>query len=69
LPIIIQQNFIAKNKHDKKRYPKLILNILKVMGNFIFIYTPWVLSSNLFLRGFQSTCDPYVHPCVPMCEL
>jgi hypothetical protein len=25
--------------YDKKTYPKLRLNILKVMGNFTFIYT------------------------------
>jgi len=25
--------------YDKKTYPKLMLNILKVMGNYISIYT------------------------------
>jgi hypothetical protein len=28
-----------KQGYDKKMYPKLMLNILKVMVNFTFIYT------------------------------
>jgi predicted Mrr-cat superfamily restriction endonuclease len=33
-----KQEFIARTKesYDKKTYPKLVLNILKVMGNFIY---------------------------------
>jgi hypothetical protein len=31
--------------YDKKRYPKLMLNILKVMKNSTFIYTHWASSS------------------------
>ncbi len=41
-----QQDFIARMKQKqnkvvtkKKTYQKLVLNKLKVMGNFIFIYT------------------------------
>jgi hypothetical protein len=44
----IQQDFIAKKKeqnYDKKTYPKLMLNKLKVMGNLTFIYTNWAPSS------------------------
>jgi len=41
----------------------LVLNKLKVMGNFTSIYTPWALSSKKFLKKLQSTCDP----CLPMC--
>jgi len=36
-------NFILityEKKNDKKRYPKLMLNKLKVMGGFTLIYTP-----------------------------
>jgi hypothetical protein len=34
----IQQDFIARTKqgYDKKTYPKLVLNILKVTGNSIY---------------------------------
>jgi hypothetical protein len=36
---------------DKKMYPKLMLNRLKVMGNSTFIYTHWAPSSrNLFKK-------------------
>ncbi len=28
-----------KQSYDKKTYPKLMLNILKVMGNYTSIYT------------------------------
>jgi hypothetical protein len=33
-----RQEFIARTKegYDKKMYPKLMLNILKIMGNFIY---------------------------------
>jgi hypothetical protein len=35
-----QQDFITKNKNknDKKTYPRLVLNRLKAMKFFIFIY-------------------------------
>jgi ATP adenylyltransferase/5',5'''-P-1,P-4-tetraphosphate phosphorylase II len=51
----------TKQGYDKKIYPKLVLNKLKVMGKSTFIYTYWALNS----RNFQTTCGP----CVPMCEL
>jgi hypothetical protein len=41
----------------------LLLNKLKIMGNFTFIYTPWAFSSKKFLKKLQSTCDS----CLPMC--
>jgi hypothetical protein len=33
------KNMTKKKDHDKDTYPKLMLNKLKVMGNFVFIYT------------------------------
>ncbi len=45
--------FYYKNKtktkwgYYKKTYPKLMLNILKVMGNPTFIYTHWASSSHV----------------------
>ncbi len=40
-----QQDFIVrtkqKQKNDKKMYPKLVLNILKVTEGPTYIYTPW----------------------------
>jgi hypothetical protein len=44
----IQKYFIAKEnqnkKMTKKTYPRLVLNRLKVMGNYTSIYTPWALN-------------------------
>jgi hypothetical protein len=40
----------TKQGYDKKTYPKLMLNILKVMGNFTFVYTYWAPSSKKFLK-------------------
>ncbi len=46
----IQQDFITRKEqkieqgYDKKTYSKLVLNKLKVMGNFTFIYTYWALA-------------------------
>jgi hypothetical protein len=34
----------------KKKYPKLVLNKLKVMGDFTFIYTPWAPNSKEFVK-------------------
>jgi hypothetical protein len=36
--------------HDNNKYPKLMLNILKVVWNFIFIYTYWAPSSRKLLK-------------------
>jgi hypothetical protein len=36
--------------HDKKTYPRLVLNKLKVMGNSTFIYNRWAFSSKEFLK-------------------
>jgi ATP adenylyltransferase/5',5'''-P-1,P-4-tetraphosphate phosphorylase II len=36
--------------YDKKTYPKLLLNKLKVMGNSTFIYTYMAFSSRKFLK-------------------
>jgi hypothetical protein len=66
----IQRNFIAKNKQNeivrKKKYPKLVLNKLKVMGNFTFIYTYQTFSlrtSNLHV-GHLHPYVAHVYPCV-----
>jgi hypothetical protein len=68
----IQQNFTANNKQKqnkdmrKKTYQKHVLNILKIMGNFTYIYTYWAPN----LKNFQPTCGrcspmcAHVHPCV-----
>jgi len=60
----IQQDFIAKKKrkgYDNKRHPKLMLNIIKVMGDLTSIYTYWAPSSRKFFN-FQPTCGS----CSPM---
>jgi hypothetical protein len=50
----------------KKTYQKHVLNILKIMGNFTYIYTYWAPN----LKNFQPTCGrcspmcAHVHPCV-----
>jgi hypothetical protein len=49
----------TKSSYDKKTYSKLMLNRLKVMKTFTFIYTHWAPSS----KNFQSTCGP----CLPVC--
>jgi hypothetical protein len=60
---------------DKKMYPKLVVNKLKVMGNSTFIYIDGHLAQGNFPRNFQPTCGPcspmcvHEHPCVPMCTL
>jgi len=63
----IQQDFITKNKQNKtmikKTYPKMVLNILKVMGNFIFICTHRTPNSKKFSRTFQLTYGPYSSMC------
>jgi hypothetical protein len=61
-----------KQGYDKKAYLKLVLNVIKVMGNSIFIYTPWAPSSKKFLKMFLVYMWPmftHVRPCAPMCEL
>jgi len=61
-----------KQGYDKKRYPKLVLNKLKVMGNFTSIYTPWAPNSKKFLKNFLIYMWPMfidVRQCASMCEL
>jgi len=73
---IIQQDLIARNKkikkqgYDKKTYPKLVLNKLKVMGNSTSIYTYWAPSSKKFLKKVPTYMWPmFTHkcPCAPIC--
>jgi hypothetical protein len=47
----------TKQGYDKKTYPKLLLNTLKVMGNSTFIYTYWAPSSKKWPMFI------HVHPC------
>jgi hypothetical protein len=71
----IQQDFIAnksKQGSDMKKYPKLVLNKLKIMGNFTSIYTYWTFSSRKFLKKISTYMwSMFIHmcPCAPMCEL
>jgi hypothetical protein len=64
-------NCETKQGYDKKTHSKLMLNILKTMGNYTFTYTPWALSFRKFLKKLEKfTCGPCspmcinVHPCV-----
>ncbi len=62
----IQKDFIAKNKTkteqccDKKTYPKLVLNILKLIEGSTFIYTPW--GPNFKKPPWK--LHPHVWPCM-----
>jgi hypothetical protein len=55
-------------KHDKKTYPKLMFNTLKVMGNPTFIYTHWAFSSHVaHVHAHAAHVHAHVahvHPCV-----
>jgi acid phosphatase class B len=57
--IFLQGRNKTKQGYDKKMYPKLVLNKLKVIGNLIFIYTHWALSSKKFSKNVQPTCGIY----------
>jgi hypothetical protein len=53
--------------YDKKSYPKLALNSLKVMKNSISIYTHWERSSKKFLKNnsiYMWSMITHVYPCV-----
>lgn len=66
MKIRIQQNIIAKKKfkqgYDKKTYPKLVFNKLKIMRNSTFIYTPWAPNFKKFFKKLLHVA--HVHPCV-----
>jgi len=51
-----------KQGYDKKTYQKLVLNILKVMGNSTLIYTHWAPSSRKFLISNLHVAHAF--PCV-----
>jgi hypothetical protein len=62
----------TKQGYDKKKYPKLVLNRLKVMGNPTSIYTHLAPSSRKFLKKLPIYMWPmfaHVHTCTLMCEL
>jgi hypothetical protein len=74
----IQQYFITRtiqkyNKDvTKKMYPKLMLNIVKVMCDFTFIYTHWAPTLENFLKTTSNLHVAYVHLCmthVHLCEM
>ncbi len=54
---------------DKKIYPRLMLNILKVIRNSTFIYTFWAPSSNKFFKKTSNLHVINVRPCAFICEL
>jgi hypothetical protein len=67
--IKIQQFYCEKETkqgYDKKTYPKLVLDRLKVIGNSTFMYTHWALSSKKFSKNFLATCGPYSSMCTHM---
>ncbi len=68
--IRIQQDFIIKKNikieqsYDKKTYPKLMLNKLKVMKSSIFIYIHWAPNSNKFFKKILIHMWPmFTHMC------
>jgi hypothetical protein len=55
-----------------KEKPKLMLNKLKVVGDYTFIYTPWTPNLKKFSKKLPIYMWPMftqVHQCAPMCEL
>jgi G:T-mismatch repair DNA endonuclease (very short patch repair protein) len=48
--ILLQGINFKKQDYDKKTYPKLVLNILKIMRNFTSIHTCWAHSSKKFFK-------------------
>jgi hypothetical protein len=52
----------TKQGYDKKTYQKLVLNILKVMGNSTLIYTHWAPSLRKFLISNLHVAHAF--PCV-----
>jgi hypothetical protein len=55
-----------------KKYLKLVLNKLKVLGNFTSIYTTWAPNLEKKFKKFLIYMWPmfnHVRLCAPMCEL
>jgi hypothetical protein len=61
--ILLHQKNNKKESYDKKTYPKLVLNKLKVRENYMSMYTHWASSSKSLLKKFQFACGR----CSPMC--
>jgi len=59
----------TKQSYEKKMYPKLMLNKLKVMGNHTIIYAHWAPNSKEFFKKKSILHVAHVRPCSPMCEL
>jgi hypothetical protein len=43
-----------------KKYPKLVLNQLKVIESFTFIYTPWDLTQGGLHGNFVPMCGSWL---------
>jgi len=57
----------TKQGYEKKMYPKIMLNKLKVMKNVIPIYIHWAFGSKRFLKKLSTYMCPmftHVHTCV-----
>ncbi len=57
---------ITKQNYDKDTYPKLVLNKLKVMSDFAFIYTHWALGSRKLLKKLPTYMWPMFTHVWPM---
>ncbi len=71
---ILLQRKILKQKQgfDKRTYPNLVLNRLKVTKSFISSCIYWAPNSNKFFNKLLTYMWPmftHVYPCVSMCEL
>jgi hypothetical protein len=55
----------TKQGCDKKSYPKLMLNKLKVIESLTSIYTPWGPNSMKPPWKFSSSCVAHVYPYGP----
>ncbi len=53
----------TEQDHDTNMYPKLMLNILKIMWDLTSFIPIGHLVQGSFSRNFQPTCGP----CTPMC--
>ncbi len=62
--ILLQEGNKNKTRLWQKKIPKLVLNILKVMGNSTFIYTYWAHNSNNFFKKTSNLNVAHVHSCV-----
>jgi hypothetical protein len=67
--IFLQEKKKTHTRLWQENVPKLVLNKLKVIGNFIYIYTHWAPSSKNKSQETSNLHVAYIHSCVPMCKL